>query len=177
MQRNEIDLAIMGRPPKEWATRAEPFAAHPHVLVTAGSAEKVRACEELGADHAINYRSEDFVEAVKEATRGHGADVILDTRAPATALAELGVLAERHGIGGRRQRGQAQLDLVLLPDRAAAFGERVHGGSQGARPSGPFRIHQGQRSALPARDPSGSQRDDQAARQSAPTPGRAVHTG
>jgi NADPH:quinone reductase len=49
-----------------------------HVLVTAGSAEKVRACEELGADHAINYRSEDFVEVVKQVTRGHGADVILD---------------------------------------------------------------------------------------------------
>jgi NADPH2:quinone reductase len=48
------------------------------VMVTAGSAEKVRACEELGADRAINYRSEDFVEVVKEATQGHGADVILD---------------------------------------------------------------------------------------------------
>jgi LysR family transcriptional regulator, low CO2-responsive transcriptional regulator len=35
MQRGEVDLAIMGRPPREWATRAEPFAAHPHVLVTA----------------------------------------------------------------------------------------------------------------------------------------------
>ena len=35
MQGNEVDLAIMGRPPKEWATRAEPFALHPHVLVTA----------------------------------------------------------------------------------------------------------------------------------------------
>jgi LysR family transcriptional regulator, low CO2-responsive transcriptional regulator len=34
MQRGEADLAVMGRPPKEWATRAEPFAAHPHVLVT-----------------------------------------------------------------------------------------------------------------------------------------------
>ena len=49
-----------------------------NVLVTAGSAEKVRACEELGADRAINYRSEDFVEVVKEVTAGHGADVILD---------------------------------------------------------------------------------------------------
>ncbi len=49
-----------------------------HVLVTAGSAEKVRACEELGATRAINYREEDFVEVVKEATQGHGADVILD---------------------------------------------------------------------------------------------------
>ena len=35
MQRGEADLAVMGRPPKEWATRAEPFALHPHVLVTA----------------------------------------------------------------------------------------------------------------------------------------------
>ncbi len=35
MQRNEVDLAIMGRPPKGWPTRAEPFAMHPHVLVTA----------------------------------------------------------------------------------------------------------------------------------------------
>lgn len=34
MQRGEADLAIMGRPPREWATRAEPFALHPHVLVT-----------------------------------------------------------------------------------------------------------------------------------------------
>lgn len=49
-----------------------------NVLVTAGTAEKTHACEQLGADRAINYRSEDFVEAVKEATQGHGADVTLD---------------------------------------------------------------------------------------------------
>ena len=48
------------------------------VMVTAGSPEKVRACEELGAVRAINYCSEDFVEVVKETTAGHGADVILD---------------------------------------------------------------------------------------------------
>src|SRR5262245_50357918 len=35
MQQGDVELAIMGRPPQEWATRAEPFAAHPHVLVTA----------------------------------------------------------------------------------------------------------------------------------------------
>lgn len=35
MKRNEVDLAVMGRPPQELATRAEPFAAHPHVIVTA----------------------------------------------------------------------------------------------------------------------------------------------
>ena len=48
------------------------------VVVTAGTAEKVRACEELGAVRAINYRDEDFVEVVKEVTAGHGADVVLD---------------------------------------------------------------------------------------------------
>ena len=48
------------------------------VIVTAGSAEKCTACIELGADRAINYRSEDFVAAVKEFTRGDGANVILD---------------------------------------------------------------------------------------------------
>ena len=48
------------------------------VIVTAGSAEKCAACLALGADHAINYKSEDFVAATQAATRGRGADVILD---------------------------------------------------------------------------------------------------
>ncbi len=48
------------------------------VIVTAGSAEKCEACVKLGAERAINYREEDFVAAVKEATGKKGADVILD---------------------------------------------------------------------------------------------------
>ncbi len=48
------------------------------VFATAGSAEKCRACEDLGAERAINYREEDFVEIVKAATDGRGVDVILD---------------------------------------------------------------------------------------------------
>jgi NADPH2:quinone reductase len=48
------------------------------VFATAGNAEKCRACEELGADLAVNYREADFVEAVKAATDGAGVDVILD---------------------------------------------------------------------------------------------------
>jgi NADPH:quinone reductase-like Zn-dependent oxidoreductase len=48
------------------------------VITTAGSAEKCAAAEKLGADRAINYREADFVAAVKEATDGKGADVILD---------------------------------------------------------------------------------------------------
>ena len=55
---------------------AKAFGAR--VLVTAGSPEKCQACVGLGADRAINYRSEDFVAATKAATDGRGADVILD---------------------------------------------------------------------------------------------------
>ena len=54
-------------------------AARGHrVIATAGSPDKVATCKELGADVAINYRDEDFVGAVKEATGGRGVDVILD---------------------------------------------------------------------------------------------------
>ena len=55
---------------------AKAFGAR--VIVTAGSKEKCEACRRLGADAAINYKSEDFVTATKAATGGKGADVILD---------------------------------------------------------------------------------------------------
>ncbi len=48
------------------------------VFATAGSKEKCAACEELGATLAVNYREQDFVEVLKEATDGKGIDVILD---------------------------------------------------------------------------------------------------
>jgi NADPH2:quinone reductase len=48
------------------------------VFVTAGSDDKCRACEALGAERGINYRSEDFVAVVKELTGGRGVDLILD---------------------------------------------------------------------------------------------------
>jgi len=48
------------------------------VFATAGSDEKCRACEQLGAERAINYRTEDFVEVVKQLTGGRGVDLILD---------------------------------------------------------------------------------------------------
>ena len=47
-------------------------------FVTAGSDEKCRACEDLGAEHAINYRTDDFVEVVKRLTGGRGVDLVLD---------------------------------------------------------------------------------------------------
>jgi NADPH2:quinone reductase len=48
------------------------------VFTTAGSTEKCAACVKLGADRAINYREEEFVEVVKKETDGRGVDVILD---------------------------------------------------------------------------------------------------
>ena len=48
------------------------------VFVTAGSPEKCQACEDLGAERAINYREEDFVAVMKEVTGGKGTNVVLD---------------------------------------------------------------------------------------------------
>lgn len=55
---------------------ANAFGAY--VMTTAGSDDKCAACLKLGADRAINYRTEDFVAVVREATGGRGADLILD---------------------------------------------------------------------------------------------------
>jgi len=48
------------------------------VFATAGSAEKCKACERLGAERAINYRTEDFVQVVRQLSSGRGVDVVLD---------------------------------------------------------------------------------------------------
>jgi NADPH:quinone reductase len=48
------------------------------VITTAGSPEKCDACRQLGADVAVNYRTEDFVAVVKQATGGKGAELIVD---------------------------------------------------------------------------------------------------
>jgi len=55
---------------------AKAFGAR--VITTAGSPEKCEACRKLGADVAVNYRTEDFVAITKEATSGKGAEVIVD---------------------------------------------------------------------------------------------------
>ena len=55
---------------------AKAFGAR--VITTAGSVEKCEACRKLGADVAVNYKTEDFVAATKAATEGKGADLILD---------------------------------------------------------------------------------------------------
>jgi NADPH2:quinone reductase len=64
------------------------------VFVTAGTDDKCRACESLGAERGINYRSEDFVEIVKSLTGGKGANVILDMVAGPYVNRELQCLAD-----------------------------------------------------------------------------------
>jgi NADPH2:quinone reductase len=64
------------------------------VIVTAGSDAKCQACLALGADHAINYRTQDFVLEVKRLTAGAGVNVILDMVAGAYVAREVECLAE-----------------------------------------------------------------------------------
>jgi NADPH2:quinone reductase len=76
------------------------------VIATAGSAEKCKACVEIGADRAINYRSEDFVAAARGATGGKGVDVTLDmvggdyTERNIAAAAEEGRIVQIAVLGG-----------------------------------------------------------------------------
>ncbi len=92
------------------------------VVVTAGSERKLARCRELGADVAISYRDEDFVERVRETTDGRGADVVLDNMGGSylernvAALAPGGRLVVIGLQGGRR----AELDVgTLLTKRAS----------------------------------------------------------
>jgi NADPH2:quinone reductase len=64
------------------------------VIATAGSDEKCAACVALGADHAINYRSQDFADEAKKLTGGKGVDVVLDMVAGAYVAREVECLAE-----------------------------------------------------------------------------------
>jgi NADPH2:quinone reductase len=64
------------------------------VIVTAGSDDKVAACVALGADHGINYRTQDFAEETRRLTAGRGADVVLDMVAGDYVLRELQCLAD-----------------------------------------------------------------------------------
>jgi len=102
-------------------TMAIQLAVHhgARVAVTAGSAAKLDRCRELGADIAVNYREEDFVEQVRAATGGRGADVVLDNMGALYLARNLDVLAPGGRLvviglqGGRR----AEIDLGTLLSR------------------------------------------------------------
>ncbi len=102
------------------------------VACTAGSADKLDRCLELGADLAINYRDEDFVAAVTEFTDGRGTDVILDIMGAAYLPRNIEALATggRLEVIGLQGGGRGELDLGLLMRKRAT----VQSASLRARP-------------------------------------------
>ena len=109
------------------------------VLVTAGSAEKCDACLGFGAERAINYRGQDFVAAVLDATGGRGVDVILDMAGAAYAERNLRALAKDgfvvHLTSGSSSGGEqsAPLPLRLIMERRARVTGSLMRGLEPAR--------------------------------------------
>jgi NADPH:quinone reductase-like Zn-dependent oxidoreductase len=100
------------------------------VYVTAGSPEKCAACRALGADLAIDYKAEDFVEAVKHATGGRGVDVVLDMVAGDYLPRDMEIMAFRgRHVSIAALRGlEAQISVVpLLRKRLVLTGATLRG--------------------------------------------------
>ncbi len=110
---------------------AKAFGAR--VACTAGSAEKLARCRALGADVVVNYRTEDFVGAVQDATGGAGADVILDIIGASYLARNLAALATggRLVVIGRQGGSRAELDLGILQAKRAS----LHATTLRARPA------------------------------------------
>lgn len=85
------------------------------VIATAGSADKCKACEDLGAVRAINYREEDFVEVVKEVTGGKGADVILDMVGGEYVARNIDAAARQGRIVNIAYMSGSRVEVDLLP--------------------------------------------------------------
>jgi putative PIG3 family NAD(P)H quinone oxidoreductase len=92
------------------------------VLATAGSPEKLDLCRELGAEVAIDYREQDFVEVVADVTEGRGADVILDNMGASYLARNVDTLATegRLVVIGFQGGSKAELDLRTLFRKRAA---------------------------------------------------------
>lgn len=100
------------------------------VAVTAGSPAKLARCRELGADVLINYHEHDFVAAVRTATEGRGADVVLDIIGAKYLARNVEVLATngRLAVVGMQGGTRAELDLAaLMTRRAAVFSTTLRG--------------------------------------------------
>jgi NADPH:quinone reductase-like Zn-dependent oxidoreductase len=92
------------------------------VAVTASTPAKLERCRELGAEITVNYKETDFVAAVREATDGHGADVVLDNMGASYLARNIDVLASggRLVVIGAQGGSRAELDLGTLMSRRAA---------------------------------------------------------
>jgi NADPH:quinone reductase-like Zn-dependent oxidoreductase len=93
------------------------------VAVTAGTPEKLDLCRSLGASVLVNYNEDDFVTAVRQATDGHGADVVLDNMGAAYLARNVSVLAAngRLVVIGLQGGREASLDLSALMAKRAAL--------------------------------------------------------
>jgi NADPH:quinone reductase-like Zn-dependent oxidoreductase len=94
------------------------------VAVTAGSAGKLARCRELGAEVLVDYREQDFVEEVRKATDGRGADVILDIMGAKYLARNIDALAlkGRLVIIGMQGGAKAEINLgALLMKRGTVF--------------------------------------------------------
>jgi putative PIG3 family NAD(P)H quinone oxidoreductase len=91
------------------------------IAVTAGTAEKLEACRELGAEILINYREQDFVEVLNDATQGVGADVILDNMGAKYLARNISALAVngRLVIIGLQGGVKAELNINALLSKCA----------------------------------------------------------
>ncbi|WP_372593342.1 NAD(P)H-quinone oxidoreductase [Actinotalea sp.] len=95
------------------------------VATTAGGPERAGRCSGLGAELVVDHRSEDFVERVRAATEGRGADVVLDVVGGAYLGRNLDVLATggRLAVIGLQRGARGELDLgMLLAKRATVLG-------------------------------------------------------
>ncbi|HWH30247.1 MAG TPA: NAD(P)H-quinone oxidoreductase [Mycobacteriales bacterium] len=103
------------------------------VFCTVGTADKAERAVALGAERAVRYREEDFVECVREATGGRGADVVLDNMGAAYLERNVTVLATggRLVVIGLQGGAKAELDLGRLLTKRAS----VHGTVLRARPA------------------------------------------
>ncbi|MCZ2846472.1 NAD(P)H-quinone oxidoreductase [Modestobacter sp. VKM Ac-2978] len=103
------------------------------VATTAGSAEKLAFCRELGADVLVNHREQDFVDVVREATDGHGADVVLDIIGAKYLARNLDVLATGGRLVGIGMQGgtKAEIDLGKLMRKRGS----VHATTLRSRPA------------------------------------------
>lgn len=100
------------------------------VAVTAGSADKLALCADLGAEVLINYRDEDFTERMRQATGGGGADVILDIMGAAYLDRNLAALATdgRLVIIGMQGGVSAELSIgALIGRRLTVMGTALRG--------------------------------------------------
>jgi putative PIG3 family NAD(P)H quinone oxidoreductase len=102
------------------------------IITTAGGPERTARCRELGADVAVDHRTEDVTAAVREATHGRGVDVVLDVLGAGALAANVEMLATggRLVVIGTQQGRRGELDLGALMTRRAS----IHATTLRARP-------------------------------------------